>query len=67
MSRVCLCKSSVRASIAVVMQSKLYVITFGRSAPLACPTLETTQGHIHGCFSQLPHKCHLNRVASVGD
>jgi len=30
-------------------------------------TLETTQGQINGFFSQLPHTCHHNRVASVGD
>ena len=29
--------------------------------------LETTQGQIHGFFSQIPYKCHQNRVASVGD
>ena len=29
-------------------------------------TLETTQGQIHG-FSQLPFKCYLPEVASVGD
>ena len=26
-----------------------------------------TQGQIDGLFSQLPYKCHQNRVASVGD
>ena len=30
-------------------------------------TLETTQGQIDGFFSQLPYKCHLKEVASVGD
>ena len=30
-------------------------------------TLEATQGHIDGFFSQLPYKCHQNRVASLGD
>ena len=30
-------------------------------------TLETTQGQIDGFFSQLPYKCHQNRVASVRD
>ena len=30
-------------------------------------TLEATQGQFHGFFSQLPYKCHQNRVASVGD
>ena len=30
-------------------------------------TLEATQGQIDGFFSQLPYKCHQNRVASVGD
>ena len=28
---------------------------------------EATQGQIDGFFSQLPYKCHQNRVASVGD
>ena len=31
------------------------------------PTLETTQGQIHGYLSQLPFKCYLPEVASVGD
>ena len=35
--------------------------------PQVLTTLETTQGQIDGFFSQLPHKCHQNRVASVGD
>ena len=30
-------------------------------------TLEATQGQIDGFFSQLPHNCHQNRMASVGD
>ena len=29
--------------------------------------LEATQGQMDGFFSQLPYKCHLNEVASVGD
>ena len=29
--------------------------------------LEATQGQMDGFFSQLPYKCHQNRVASVGD
>jgi len=33
----------------------------------ADPALETTQGQMDGFFSQLPYKCHQNRVASVGD
>ena len=36
----------------------------------SCPcstTLESTQVQIDGFFSQLPYKCHQNRVASVGD
>jgi len=33
---------------------------------LRSPALEATQGQIHGFFSQLPKKCHQNRVASVG-
>jgi len=31
------------------------------------PTLEATQRQMYGFFSQLPYKCHQNRVASVGD
>ena len=31
------------------------------------PTLETTQGRIDGLFGQLPFKCYLPEVASVGD
>ena len=30
-------------------------------------TLETTQGQIDGFFSQLPFRCYLPEVASVGD
>jgi len=29
--------------------------------------LEATQGQMHGFFSQRPHKCHLEEMASVGD
>ena len=35
--------------------------------PLLETTLEATQGQIDGSFSQLPYKCHLEEVASVGD
>ena len=28
--------------------------------------LEATQGQMDGFFSQLPYKCHLEEVASVG-
>ena len=31
------------------------------------PALEATQGQNDSFFSQLPYKCHHNRVASVGD
>ena len=30
-------------------------------------TLEATLGQMDGFFSQLPYKCHLEEVASVGD
>ena len=30
-------------------------------------TLEATQGQNHSLFSQLPYKCYLEEVASVGD
>ena len=29
--------------------------------------LEATQGQMHGLFSQLPYKCHLEEMTSVGD
>ena len=29
--------------------------------------VDATQGQIDDFFSQLPYKCHQNRVASVGD
>jgi len=29
--------------------------------------LEATQGQMNGFLSQLPYKCHLEEVASVGD
>jgi hypothetical protein len=35
--------------------------------PSPVSTLEATQGQIGGLFSQLPHRCHQNRVASVGN
>jgi len=35
--------------------------------PETQPALEATQGQIDGFFSQLPYKCHQNRVTSVGD
>jgi hypothetical protein len=38
----------------------------GRETPVAA-ALEATQGQIDGCLSQLPYKCHLEEVASVGD
>jgi hypothetical protein len=41
-----------------------------RLSPTQCcsvPTPETTSGQIDGFFSQLPYKCHLPEVASVGD
>jgi len=31
------------------------------------PALEATQGQMDGFFSQLPYKCYLEEVASVGD
>ena len=31
------------------------------------PALEATQGQMNGCLRQLPYKCHLEEVASVGD
>jgi len=33
----------------------------------AFATLEATQGQMDGFFSQLPYKCYLEEVASVGD
>jgi len=39
----------------------------GHAAMVFRSTLEATQGQIDGFFSQLPYKCHQNRVASVGD
>ena len=34
---------------------------------LSDSTLEATQVQIDGFFSQLPYKCHRNRMASVRD
>ena len=34
---------------------------------LISPALEATQGQIDGLCSQLPYKCYLFEVASVGD
>ena len=34
---------------------------------VACVTQETTQGQIDGFFSELPFKCYLPEVASVGE
>ena len=38
----------------------------GAAPPETGTTLETTRGQIDGFFSQLPYKCHQNRVATVG-
>ena len=37
------------------------------AVPCSYATLKTTQGQIDGFFSQLPYKCYLPEVASVGD
>ena len=34
---------------------------------ISLPTLEATQGQIDSFFGQLPYKCYLEEVASVGD
>ena len=34
---------------------------------ICIPALEATQGQIDGFSSQLPYKCYLEAVASVGD
>jgi len=39
----------------------------GTSVKRITPALEATHGQIDGFFSQLPYKCHLEEVASVGD
>jgi len=39
----------------------------GNRLPAVQSALEATQGQIDGFFSQLPYKCHLEEVASVGD
>jgi len=39
----------------------------GVARSVARATLEATQGQFDIFFSQLPYKCHQNRVASVGD
>ena len=56
----------------VVMESGLNMRAkenafFDMLAGPASSTLEATQGQIDGFCSQLPYKCHQNRVASVGD
>ena len=38
-----------------------------RAYPTRPSALEATQGQMDGFFSQLPYKCHLEEVASVGD
>ena len=35
--------------------------------PLSYTALEATQGQMDGFLSPLPHKCHLEEVASVED
>jgi len=35
--------------------------------PVRRTVLKATQGQIDGFFSQLPYKCNLEEVASVGD
>ena len=40
---------------------------WNRKSPLPNTTLEATQGQMDGFFGQLPYKCRLEEVASVGD
>jgi len=43
-------------------------VAYERGNPVVrVPTLEATQGQVDGFSGQVPYKCHLNRVASVGD
>ena len=39
----------------------------GARATIVAAALEATQGQMDGFFRQLPYKCHLQKVASVGD
>ena len=55
------------------MQVHLAVAGEAKNGPVADyhlevpSTLEATHGQNDSFFSQLPYKCHQNRVASVGD
>ena len=42
------------------------MVRTGSNAENHVTRLEATQGQMDGLFSQLPYKCHLKEVASVG-
>ena len=66
---------SLKLSDTRVYEPQIRVAVPGNRASVAVPrqtirpasTLEAAQGQMDGFFSQLPYKCHQNRVASVGD
>ena len=52
----------------ILKQSKWFTLgVWWRPCNSCDPALEATQGQMDGFFSQLPYKCHLEEVASVGD
>ena len=44
-----------------------FLETLLTTAACSITALEATQGQMDGFFGQLPNKCHLEEVASVGD
>ena len=58
---------STLGSIVIKKEKKILEQSNAREREQLVSALEATQGQIDGFFSQLPHKCHQNRVAFVGD
>jgi len=60
-------RREIRALEAVSLPEKLRGLVRCFSMAGRGTTLEATQWQIDGFFSQLPYKCYLEEVASVGD
>ena len=57
-----------QAKVAAAARNRLYQPNCSTPRRLPPPpALEATQGQMDGSFSELPYKCHLEKVASVGD
>ena len=63
----------IGSSIQATLKSTNHIDFFGcpdvdqsESESNSHPALQATQGQMDGFFGQLPYKCHLEEVASVG-